>query len=417
MQNLFNNYHFKLKIFFFSILLILIFYRSPYILLNGRFINEEGWFWFRNSYIEGPVYGLFQVFWPSGYFNLWANICSILATIPDVEYAPFVTVYLSLMLKLFIIYYVLNSESKFLINIFYKILTCFIIILSPPIVPEIWLNTLNSQSFFGILTILIFFQNNQIQKNIHIISPYVLLCCGLSTLYSCVLSPFFYIKYRLSRNKLDLSNFVFIGGATLVQFTIFAYTKIDGIQHGLRFHNSIEKFINYCYNIIVKSIIGRETSQYLIDKLSHFNVIYLLIIFLFLVFLIIFCLKLLNKSQKDNVLIFLILFFIAESLLVYLGSWGEQVQGRYAVVPGVTLLFIFTRLIQNNVKIIKILSISIIFFSLFAGLYEFKHNTKYPSFLICMNCPQWKEEIKIWKKNSAYKIEIWNYPNTYMYLK
>tara|TARA_B100001175_G_scaffold293647_1_gene280310 strand:- start:218 stop:883 length:666 start_codon:yes stop_codon:yes gene_type:complete len=221
----------------------------------------------------------------------------------------------------------------------------------------------------------------------------------------------------LSRNKLDLSNFVFIGGATLVQFTIFAYTKIDGIQHGLRFHNSIEKFINYCYNIIVKSIIGRETSQYLIDKLSHFNVIYLLIIFLFLVFLIIFCLKLLNKSQKDNVLIFLILFFIAESLLVYLGSWGEQVQGRYAVVPGVTLLFIFTRLIQNNVKIIKILSISIIFFSLFAGLYEFKHNTKYPSFLICMNCPQWKEEIKIWKKNSAYKIEIWNYPNTYMYLK
>ena len=46
---------------------------------------------------------------------------------------------------------------------------------------------------------------------------------------------------KIARNKLDLNDFIFIGGATLVQFTIFAYTKIDGIQHGLRFHNSIEK--------------------------------------------------------------------------------------------------------------------------------------------------------------------------------
>ena len=48
----------------------------------------------------------------------------------------------------------------------------------------------------------------------------------------------------------------------------------------------------------------------------------------------------------------------------------------------------------------------IICFSLIAGSYEFKHNTKYPSFLICMNCPHWKEEIKIWKTILIIKLKI-----------
>ena len=100
----------------------------------------------------------------------------------------------------------------------------------------------------------------------------------------------------------------------------------------------------------------------------------------------------------------------------YLGSFQEQVQGRYAVVPGIILLFIFIRLAQNNNKIIKMFSIGVIFFSLFAGLYEFKHNTKYPHLLICIECPHWKEEINIWRKNPDYKIKIWRYPTKWMYL-
>ena len=197
MQNLFKDYHFKLKLFSFLALLIIIFYRSPYILINSRFVSEEGYVFFRNSFLEGPIYGLFQIFWNTGYFNLWANIGSVLALIPPIEYAPFATVYLSLFLKLFIIYYILNSSSSLLINIYYKVITSFLVILSPPIVPEIWLNTLNSQSFFGILTILIFFQNNEDQKLIHKTSPYVLFIGGMSALYTCVLSPFFLVKYLL----------------------------------------------------------------------------------------------------------------------------------------------------------------------------------------------------------------------------
>ena len=73
------------KIIFLLILLILIFYRSPYILTNGRFIAEEGSFWFRNAYLDGPLAGITQIFWGSGYLNLWANIASVFATFVPIK--------------------------------------------------------------------------------------------------------------------------------------------------------------------------------------------------------------------------------------------------------------------------------------------------------------------------------------------
>ena len=49
---LFLNKNYKL---FFSFLCLLIFYRSPYIFLNGRFIAEEGQWWFNNVFINGSL--------------------------------------------------------------------------------------------------------------------------------------------------------------------------------------------------------------------------------------------------------------------------------------------------------------------------------------------------------------------------
>ena len=90
-----NNDHFK--IFFLLILLFIIFYRSPYILINGRFVAEEGSFWFRNAHLHGPFYALTQIFWGSSYLNLWSNIASFFSILVPIEYAPYVTVYFSLL--------------------------------------------------------------------------------------------------------------------------------------------------------------------------------------------------------------------------------------------------------------------------------------------------------------------------------
>ena len=104
------------KIYFIFFILIIAYLRSPYIFKFGRFVAEEGEFWFRNSFIEGPLFGLTQVYIGSGYFNLWANISSVLALIPDLEYAPLITVYCAFFVQLFLYIFIIFHKSKFLYN-------------------------------------------------------------------------------------------------------------------------------------------------------------------------------------------------------------------------------------------------------------------------------------------------------------
>ena len=43
----------KNKILIIFILILITFYRSPYILTEGRFLAEEGYIWYRNVFLNG----------------------------------------------------------------------------------------------------------------------------------------------------------------------------------------------------------------------------------------------------------------------------------------------------------------------------------------------------------------------------
>jgi hypothetical protein len=409
-----NKNFFNLKVLILALILILIFYRSPYIILNGRFISEEGYIFFKNSYENGPIQGFFQIFWETGYLNLWANIGSILALVPSLEYAPIATVYLALSLKIYIFIFILYSDSEFFQNLRDKFFLCFIVLLSPVMVPNIWLNTLNSMSYFGILTILIFFQRNKTKNFYEKISPYILLLSGLSSLYSAILAPFFLLKYYFNKNKINYYNFVAISFSAIIQFSIIIYAKFNSFIFEYKTGISLVKLISYCYNVIVKSFFGREVGQILTKQIININQIKILsILFIILsIFFIYFIIK-----EKDKILNFLILILITESFFVLIGSSHDQVGGRYAVVPGILFLLITYRLFQINQKILKFIFMIMIINSLILGTYEFKFKTKNPRYLKCINCPVWKEEVKKWKIDNDYIIQIWNYPGKSMTLK
>ena len=409
-----NKNLFNLKILILTFICLLIFYRSPYIILNGRFISEEGFIFFKNSFENGPIYGFFQIFWETGYLNLWVNIGSVLALIPSLEYAPFVTVYLALSLKIYIFALILFSESIFSQNLRDKIFISLIVLLSPLMVPNIWLNTLNSMSYFGILTILIFFQKNEKITFYEKISPYVLFVSGLSSLYSSILAPFFLMKYYLNKNKINLYNCLFISLSAAIQFSIIIYAKFNNLIFEYKTGISSVKLINYCYNVIAKSLLGREISQFLTKQVVDTNQLILLSIVLITVVIlgIYFLIK-----EKDKILNFLVLIFIVESLFVLIGSSHEQVGGRYAVVPGILLLFIMYRLFQNNTNFLKFFFMIIVINSLVIGAYEFRIKARNLNYLDCINCPIWVDEVKKWRIDNDYKMQIWNYPGKSMSLK
>ena len=111
----------KRKIFVFF-LLALLFYRSPFIFLNGRFMAEEGSVFFKYAYLNNFFDTLFFIDFLSGYMNLWANISAIISNLFPLKFSPLVSNYLSLIPKLLIIIYIFYKKNIFIDNFYYQVI-------------------------------------------------------------------------------------------------------------------------------------------------------------------------------------------------------------------------------------------------------------------------------------------------------
>jgi len=407
------------KILFFFLIILLCFYRSPYIFLNGRFVAEEGSFFFFNAFKNGMFEGLTQVYWGSSYLNFWANFSSVIATLFPLKYSPLVTVYLSFFVKLILIFFILFQKNSFLSTNTSKYLASLIVIVNPTMVAELWLNTLVSQVYFTILAILIFFENEN-RKFFFISSLIILLIGSLSSLMVCVLVIGFFYKYLKSNNFKNLSYFITLAAGTTLQLLIFFYSYINNLALGgvnERFLISLNKIFSYFYNVIVKSVFGRDFSQFFYNNILNENKFLLFFILIFFIYLLTFLLKKeIHLYKKDNASIFILFFFILESFLAIIASKDNLVYGRFSSIPGVLFIFLILRLCILSKKN-SIFFFSLIFISIFSGFYEFKHNNKfYPEFFECFNCPNWVEEVNKWEKDKNYILKIWQYPNKLMKL-
>ena len=402
------------------IVLLICFYRSPYIFLNGRFLAEDGSVWFSNAYSYGFLKGITQIYFGTQYFNLWANITSVIAILFPLKFAPLVTVYMAFLAQLYLYVFIIFGESNFLTNKLDKIIGVFIVIITPAMVPQVWLASNVSQVYFSITTILIYFQRENIKNFYYKFSPYLLLVSSLSSIIPCLLSPFFVLKYLKQKSKFNLINALLISIGTIFQFILFFYIKLSGLEalsDGPRYIVNFEKIFNFTYNVVVKSFLGRDLTQNI-----YFNFDYLqnnlILIALLIILAIIFLKASLVHIKKDKILKTLIFFFLLQSILVIYAAKFDQVQGRYAVIPSILLIFCVYRIFQISERNLRYFCSILITMSFLTGLYEYKTNTKYPELLMCMtHCPNWKSEIKQWEQDENYKLKIWQYPQKTMSLK
>ena len=410
----FKKFNTEYKNFIFLIiLLIIILHRSPYIFLEGRFIEEEGSFWYRNPLVNGQLVRLLFLSNFSRYFNLWMNIAAFFSGFVHMSFAPMVTVYFPLALLMYIFFYILNSTSFLYPTNNSKYLGCMIVLFSPVMTAEVWMNSLNTMSYLGIFAFLLIFEKNQFKyKNVNFL---LLFISGLSGYYASALMPVFFLKYFYFKNKVNLINFIIIFFTTIIQFSITIYSKMINEIASERFFVTYDKIINYSYNVILKALFGRELLQKLI---SHSNQNFLISVFFIMFIVVSIILFKIIITKKDYILNLIIICFLIESLLILFGSaYKDFVGGRYAVCVGVIFSFIIFRIfyIYKN-KTIKFLYGFIIFLFLSTGFLEFKLLNQYPHFLSCIDCPKWKNEVKKWELDNNYHLKIWTYPNQTMKL-
>jgi hypothetical protein len=424
----YNRDSFKYLIFF--LIILASFYRSPYIFLNSRFVAEEGFTFFEYIWEKGFFKGLFFFDSFAGYLNLIANILVSISSLMKIEYSPYITVYGSLIFILLPVYFILFRESELFNTDLKKYIGSLLVFITPPLVPEVWVNSINSQVYLCIIAIIILFMINlnNIQRKINYL---IIFIAGLSGVYTCCLLPLFFINYFMKRNLYNFINFIIILFSTLLQFYFVLRSKINNhlMEKVLVADLDFNIYINYVYNILAKPIFGRQITHFIwndmINLIPGINYFYLfLIIFFILIIFLFYNYKNLHfVLMKNKTLIYLMYIFFTISVLVLIGAAGDYVGGRYAVIPGVTLLLIILHLaFEMQTKKIKIFFIILISFSLSSGIYEFRpptENVKYQyiKFLDCINCPEWKAEIKKWKNDNNYIIKIWPYPTWTMSLK
>ncbi len=387
MNYLSNNKNFILITF--SIVIFLIIFRAPCYFIQEGWWNIKGNLFYMNSSQNTFFESLIFVLPAAGYFEFFTNIVSKIASYFP-YYAKLIDVIFIFFLKIGIFSYVIFSRSNLITNNNYKLIFISLILFSPPMTPEIWMTSLHARSYFAILTILMIFQNFNFLSSFQLFTYRIILVFnGLSSVYSSVLAPIFLVNYFFYRTKIHFINFLISLIPLIINISLFVkFYLISDDNDGSRIVFNFSKVISFTYNILVRPFTGGTIPEIIYNKLfvkfSGDFLISLIIIFIFLI-------PLFFKSnlKKDKIFLLLLAIFIIQSILSVFGSlYGNFVGGRYAVIPGLVLLFLLVRTYQLEKNFLfKKFYLFLIIFSLIAGFVEYKYFSPLPNMLECGTKP------------------------------
>ncbi len=370
---------FNLSLIF--VLIFLIFFKSPCSFYLGRSENGlEVFFDYAssNSFFKSILY----VYSEAKYYELFVNFSAIIVNWVSLP-SFLITVYFALIVKLILIFYIFFSNSILLKTTLHKFIFASFTIYSTAITPEIWLTTLQSKVFFGMLSFIMIFQNfSKFDKKKFIIYRGALILNGLSSIFSSIFSIVYFFIYVKERSRINFYNFIFSLIPLLVNFFIFLYFSLKNLAENDRFTFELEKIFNLVYNTSVRPIFGGNLSKLFYEKIAFLDIKFSLL-FLSLSLIGIFFYYLIKKS--DKILNLLFISFAINILLILLGSqYSDFVGGRYAALSSVIFLTFFLRLIQiEKNPIFYNFSIILISISLVTGLIEFKYFNPWMFLLKC----------------------------------
>jgi len=412
------------KIGFLILIFLLIYSRSPYIFNYGRFFSLDLVYHFEIEKLN-LLNSLFFVDYTARYLNIISNISSIVSSrFFDLENAQYVAVYLSLLVYFIILYKILFEDSKLFKHSIQKYLFSILIILSPVMSFEIWLNAINLQVYLGLLTIIILFLNSEKTKKV--INYFLLILCGLSGIYSCALTPLFFWNYLKQKSRYNLICFFILFICSVIQLSlILILTSVEGIgssNTALVLDFSKYESISFIYNTVIRAFLGSSFPKFFLETFglnlitvltneSLKDLLFFISLFIFtiLIFFVTRVLKNFINNEEKTVFTYLILIFLILSFIVIVGGVSDSLHGRYSALPGITIILIFLYVASNLKKtFLKNLSIALLGCTLIFGLYDYRLKN-YLVYLDCINCPDWKMEVKKYKKDKRYYPNSWPY--------
>ena len=374
-------------------IVLIIISRAPSLLIEPRFWAEEGSVYF--SYAYNHLWYKAILTSHLGYYALFPNLAAFWAQLVPLEYSPLVTTYLALSVQIIPFIIILWSDSRFWDTYLKKILVSLIMIFSSSN-GEIWLNTINSQFHFGVITFIILLTNmdngSALTKWAYRI---LLLVAGLTGVISCFFTPLFILRAYQEKDKEYIIQAVLLVLCSLLQFGIFiSFLLQNKLQHRFTNFHLWKSSVPFVLNNFIRPILG-----YHILSIEYFK---------YLLLPLVICLGwLLFDVLRDRTKLLVLGSLFLVSFLSHLSSIRLAGGGRYSFLPGVILLVLISSYIQiNNIfkTLRSITALILVLLSLGIGIIEYKTRMAEQ---INEGWPKWVQEVSIWEKNPDYNLKIW----------
>ena len=394
----------------FGLFAVLAFLRSPHVLLEGRFWSEEGTVHFAHAVNEGGIAGLTFIDQKAGYLNLVPNVGTWLAGLVPLSVAPLVTTWLSFAVLLAVLWITIAWPSDLLATKPARLVAAALLLFGPLAHPEVWLNTINSQTYLGIAAIVLLFTRlDELGRAAFGGSVATLLVAALSGLYAVVLTPLFAFRAYTLRTRRSVIHAATIGGATLFQGIIVLVSRSSGSleQSKLTIPGLRELVATFGGLHVSPVFLGRAETEQLAKDVIGGDGAATVTVLLTLVGTVAFIAVAVRRASPSIVLPLVGAFVLVEGF-VQLGAWGPA-DARYAVVP----LAIASLLLAHAVGIAtepagRTLAAGLVAVALLVGIAEFWTEKRIA--LACVDCPDWQEEVDQWEADPADDLQIWPYP-------
>lgn len=398
--------------------------RIPELLFTPRFWAEEGTTYFSSAYSSSFFGNIISAHY--GYFTLYNNLVTSLATLTNLETAPLVTIYAALAIQIAVSLLIIHADNPLLPKPYQRYIVAFFVPLTS--YAEVWLTTIGIQYWLGIAAFFILISKRSNSRPVMLLDLATLLLAGLTGVIASFLTPAFFLKAYWQRTKLACLHAGILALCSCVHGAVFLQAFVTGnseISDRLTGNSIVTVFIKWVAFQCSIPFLGRGLFEYKpVEGLGYFINQALLTLFgksvfaseviivPFIVGLLILCFLIFLAVSNWSILEIRLttLSFIIVAFFSTLLSLKMSGGPRYTFAPSIMLMLILIAAINTAKRRIFVRGLCTLLATaaITLNIYEF-----WPSTYIAYNpaYPDWRTQVKLWQTlGPEYQLKIWPPP-------
>lgn len=393
--------------------------REPLFFLEPRFWAEEGtrYYAYAYHYSQGPLWykGILNV--QRGYFSLWPNMAStVAANLVPVERAPLVTTLMAFLIQLIPLGLIAWSASEFWASPGQKAAGMLICLLTP-LSGEIWLNTINSQFYLALVTILVLIEPAENGWRRKWAYRVLLALAGSTGLVCVILMPVYAFLAWLAKERERVIQAVILGVCAALQVGLLAGSSVSDSSVRMRLTDG--RLYLLPFSLWTQSIGlvlgGRGWMAKLASRIVSVyeeGSIALVAMWIALTIVAVLLFRWLSLRLPLHERVILLGSYGLVLGLSHIGSLAENkiallipgTGARYYWVPNVVFGFLLIANVSRGTdgKFRSWLCAMMLAIMLVLGGIGYR-----ATLMANRGWPQWRSEIELWRADPAHAIEVW----------